>query len=102
MSKVRYFIYFSIGKKNKYQELNEEPERNSNFSGFKSDGANDEFSYNFSIQKHEGNDLSQGQIQPMIKRSKFEGKAGHPKVIKSQNTQQMSEILESVNEAERK
>lgn len=91
-----------IANQNKYRELNEEPERNSNFSGFKSDGANDDFSYNLPINKYEGNDLSQGQIQSVIKRSKFEGKVGHPKVIKSQNTQQMSEILESVNEEERK
>ena len=89
-----------IGMKGNFQEFQDEPQRNSD-NRMKSDGANNEFSTNC-IQKYEGRDHSQDQTQSNFKKSKFEGKAGHPKVIKSQNTQQMTDILESVNDAERK
>lgn len=81
-------------KKNKYQELDEENDRHSNISPNRADGTDPDMdTYSKPAAKR--------NVNHYARRSRFEDMEGPSKKIKSQHTQQMTEI-DTENENQRK
>jgi hypothetical protein len=91
-----------LKKKKKYLELEEDFERISDLSKPKSDIEDERNSHSQTSAGNEQNLLRRKFHNKNARRSMLEGKEGLTKVIKSVNTQQMTEYFETNNNTQRK